>query len=144
MTTPTIPTTPASHTETQNGHRSPALLSFDGGEVVIPPKHYDLLLMCAEKATEMYRNAIKRDERVSRFQTDLLVPLHGWCVARKEKILACYLPIPGVHVQVFIVTKSKKFDFDLAVEMAALELGLARAKGGTCGQSFKLHTGRNP
>jgi len=116
-----------SKAESQNGRHSPARLSFEGGEVVVMPKDYDLFLICAEKATELYRKAIKRDERVSRFTSDLLVPLREWCVARKDLIESCHLPIPGIHVQVFIVTKSRKFDFDLADEMAALELGLARA-----------------
>jgi hypothetical protein len=113
--------------ETQNGRHAPARLRFDGGEVVVIPKDYDLFFLCAEKATELYRKAIKRDERISRFESDLLVPLHEWCVARKDEIKSCHLPIPGIHIQVFIVTKSRKFDFDLAEETAALELGLARA-----------------
>ena len=124
MTIPTIPILPQA--ETQNGRHSPARLSFDSGEVVVAPKDYDLLLVCVEKATELHRKPIERGERVRRLQAELLVPLYEWCVARKEKILACYLPIPGVHIQVFIVTKSEKFDFDLAEEMAALELRLAR------------------
>lgn len=125
MTIPTIPVLPQAGT--QNGRPSPARLSFDGGEVVVAPKDYDLLLACAERATELYRKPLERGERVRRFQSDLLVPLYEWCNARKDEILACYLPIPGVHIQAFIVTRTTKFDFDLAEETAALELGLARA-----------------
>lgn len=113
--------------ENQNGRHAPARLSFDGDEVVVMPKDYDLFFLCAEKATELYRKPIGRDERISRFASDLLVPLREWCLVRKDLIESCHLPIPGIHIQVFIVTKSRKFDFDLADEMAALELGLARA-----------------
>ena len=127
MTVSDTPPLQTSKVETQNGHRGPARLNFDGGEVVVMPKDYDLFFICAEKATESYRKAIKRDERISRFESDLIVPLHEWCVARKDEIKSCHLPIPGIHIQVFIVTKSRKFDFDLAEEMAALELGLARS-----------------
>jgi hypothetical protein len=125
----TISDTPlhAPKVESQNGRHSPARLSFDGGKVVVMPKDYDLFFLCAEKATELHRKPIERDKRISRFMSDLIVPLHEWCVARKDLIESCNLPIPGIHIQVFIVTKSKKFDFDLADEMAALELGLARA-----------------
>ena len=112
---------------THDARRSPARLSFEDGEVVVTPKDYDVFLINAEKAAEACREAIRLDERISRFKSDLIVPLHEWCIARKDEVQACYIPIAGVHIQVFIVTKSKKFDFDLAEEMAALELGLARA-----------------
>ena len=125
MTIPTIPVLPQA--ETQNGHRSPPRLSFEGGEFVVAPKDYDLFLLCAEKAAELHKQAVQRDQRVRRFTSDLLVPLREWCVARNDKIASCHLPIPGIHIQVFIITKSRKFDFDLADQMAALELGLARA-----------------
>ena len=127
MTVSETPPLHAPKAETQNGRHAPARLSFASGELVVMPKDYDLFLICAEKATELHRKLIERDERIRRFMSDLLVPLHEWCVARKGEIKSCHLPIPGIHIQVFIVTKSRKFDFDLAEETAALELGLARS-----------------
>jgi hypothetical protein len=54
-----------------------------------------------------------------------LLPLHHWCAEHAERVDACYLPLPAGRLQAFIVTKSPRFDFDLAEGIAALERQLA-------------------
>jgi hypothetical protein len=108
-------------------HRRCARLSFEDGEVVVTPKDRDIFLISAEKATEACRSAVRLDERIERFESEFLVPLHEWCVAHERRVRACYIPLPAGHIQVFIVTTSTQFDFDLAAEVAALELKLARS-----------------
>ena len=63
-------------------------------------------------------------ERIARFQYRLLIPLYEWCAKRADKIEACYVPLPDRRMKVFVVTKSPRFDFDLAEEAAALGLAL--------------------
>jgi hypothetical protein len=104
-----------------------ARLSFEDGEVVVTPKDRSIFLISAEKATEACRSAVQLSERIERFETEVLVPLHDWCVAHEDRVMACYIPLPGNHLQVFIATNSPTFDFDLAAEVASLELTIARS-----------------
>jgi hypothetical protein len=102
-----------------------ARLSFSDGEVVVSPRDRDIFLISAEKATEACRNAIQLDNRIKRFEAELLTPLNAWCVENAYKVKACYLPVPRQHIQVFVVTNSRKFDFEFAEKVAALELQFA-------------------
>jgi hypothetical protein len=104
-----------------------ARLSFEDGEIVVTPRDRSIFLISAEKATEACRDAVRSEERLARFESDFLVPLNDWCVAHAGRVRACYIPRPRGHIQVFVVTNSPAFDFDLAAEMAALERNLARA-----------------
>jgi hypothetical protein len=106
--------------------RQYARLSFEDGEVVVTPKDRSVFLISAEKATEACRDALRREEGIERFESDFLIPLHDWCLAHADRVSACYIPLPGSHIQVFVVTNSRRFDLDLGVEMAELELNLAR------------------
>jgi hypothetical protein len=106
--------------------RSYARLNFEDGEVLVTPRDRSIFMISAEKAIEACRNAMLREEGIERFEFEFLVPLHDWCVAHAERVHACYIPTPGAHVPVFIVTSNPQFDFDLAEEMAALERKLVR------------------
>jgi len=102
-----------------------ARLSFEDGEVVVTPKDRSLFLISAEKATEACRDAMQREEGIARFESEFLVPLHDWCVAHSEPVRACYVGLPAGHIPVFVVKSSRQFDFDLAEEIASLELKLS-------------------
>jgi hypothetical protein len=94
---------------------------------MVTPEDQDIFFISAEKATEACRDAVRADERVARFKREFLVPVHKWCVDHAELVSACYIPLPAGHLQVFVVTSSRRFDFDLAEQVAALELELARS-----------------
>jgi hypothetical protein len=102
-----------------------ARLSFEDGEVVVTPKDRSLFLISAEKATEACRDAVRREEGIARFESEFLVPVHDWCVRHADQVRACYIPLPGAQIQVFIVTNAVHFDLDLAADIAGLELTLA-------------------
>jgi hypothetical protein len=110
----------------QAGDRQFARLSFADGEVVVTPKDRSIFLISAEKATEACRDALRREEGIARFESEFLVPLHDWCVQHAGHVRACYIPVPGAQIQVFIVTNAAQFDLDLAADIASLELSLAR------------------
>jgi hypothetical protein len=121
-------------TRTPPTTRKYARLSFSDGEVVVHPRDQDIFLISAEKATEACRNAVQQDQRVKRFVEELLTPLHEWCVANAERVKACYLPTPTHHIQVFVVTNSRRFDFEFAEKVALLEREFAK-KGWRIGVS---------
>ncbi len=102
-----------------------ARLSFADGEIIVSPRDRDIFLINAEKATESCRNAVRLDRRIERFELELLTPLHDWCSANAAKVRACYIPIPGRQIQVFVVTRSQRFDFEFAEKVAELELQIA-------------------
>lgn len=107
--------------------RKAARLTFEDGEVMVVPPDQDIFFLSAEKATEACKHAVQVQERVGRFKAEILVPLYKWCVAHSDRVRACYIPVPGVNIKIFIVTSSPAFDFDLAHEIAALEMDLAKA-----------------
>jgi hypothetical protein len=108
----------------QPGHF--ARLSFEDGQVIVTPKDKSIFLISAEKATEACRNAVRVEERIQLFETEFLFPLHDWCMRRMARLRGCYVPVPRAGIQVFIVTASPQFDFDLGEEIAQLELKLAQ------------------
>lgn len=107
--------------------RRPVPLGFADGEVMVTPRDRDIFFISADKATEACRDALKTAERFARFESEILVPLHDWCVARAGRVRACYIPVPKGHIPVFVVTASGRYDFALGEEVAALEADLARA-----------------
>ena len=104
--------------------RAPVRLSFENGEAIVAPKDLDAFLLSVERAMEACREIVPLGERVERFRSRFLIPLHEWCMKRADKIETCYLPLPNRHMRAFVVTKSPRFDFELADEMAALDLAL--------------------
>jgi hypothetical protein len=106
--------------------RQPAKLSFTDGEVMVTPKDRDIFFISATKATEACRQAVQNEQGFKRFETEFLVPLHAWCEEHAAKVRACYIPLPGHHIQVFVVGTSANYDYDLGDELATLELRLSQ------------------
>jgi hypothetical protein len=100
-------------------------LSYRDGQVVVTPEDQDLFCISAARATEACRDAVRKDGRIKWFKTEILLPLHEWCVARSGQVAACYIPVPAGQIQVFVVTTSIRFDFSLAHEIADFERKLA-------------------
>jgi hypothetical protein len=107
--------------------REPIRLNYRDGQVMVTPEDQDIFFISAEKATAACRDAVKDDERIAAFKARFLVPLHDWCGQHSDRVAACYLPVPAGYLHAFIVTKSPRFDFDLAEEIAAVERELAKA-----------------
>ena len=107
--------------------REPIRLNYRDGQVMVTPEDQDIFFISAEKVTAACREAVKAEERIAAFKARFLVPLHDWCVQRADRVIACYLPLPAGHIQAYIVTKSPRFDFGLADEIAAVEREPANA-----------------
>jgi hypothetical protein len=63
---------------------------------------------------------------VDRETKELLGRLHQWCNEQRDRVQACYLPLPisGQCIKVFVVARGNRFDFALSDSIAALELEL--------------------
>src|ERR1700722_12448863 len=107
--------------------RAPIRLSYRDGQALVTPEDQDIFFISAERATEACRKAVRLDERVARFKRGFLLPLYKWCAARAKRVSACYIPLPARQEPVFVVTVAPQFDFELAEEVAALEMQLAKA-----------------
>lgn len=108
--------------------RSVVELNFSPrGVVLIRPRDKDLFAMSVEKAIDACEGAAKVESEADRFESEFLSPLNQWCVDHADKIRACYIPVAREAIQVFVVTKSRKFDFEFAEHVAAIEMKLARA-----------------
>ncbi len=105
--------------------RNSAKLNFSDGLVVMTPRDLDKFVMSAEKAIEACSKEVKKGERSERFSEHFVAPLYDWCLSNASRIRACYLAVPSDHVPVFVVTNSRRFDFDFAEKVAAIELQLA-------------------
>jgi hypothetical protein len=113
--------------KTAPARRHFAKLGFTDGEVVVTPRDRDIFFISAKKATEACRKEMQHVERIKQFESEFLIPLHDWCIAHEDRVRACYIPVPGSHIPVFVVTNSPQFDFDLAAEVATLERKLAQS-----------------
>ncbi len=102
-------------------------LNFTSGEVIVSTRDMDVFVISAAKAVEACQVEVKKDEYVERFSSQFLAPLHEWCLINADKIRGCYLAVPSDHVPVFVVTNSRRFDFEFAEKVAAIELQLAQA-----------------
>ena len=102
--------------------RQPARLSFKDGEVLVTPNDQDIFLINAVRAVEACQRAIKNEERVSRFKSELLIPLSDWCVQNAGQIKACYIaPLFDCAVlQVYVVASQEEYDFDLTKRLSDL------------------------
>lgn len=107
--------------------KEPVRLTYRDGEVMVTPEDQDIFFISAEKATEACREAVNTDQRIAAFKARFLVPLHEWCANRSDRVSACYLPLPAGQLQAFVVTRSPRFDFSLADEIATVERELAKA-----------------
>jgi hypothetical protein len=109
-------------------HRGkPVPLTYLDGQVRVTPEDQDIFFISAVAAVRACCEVVRQEERVFRFTEEVLLPLHRWCLERSDRVSACYLPQPTGNIKVFVVGTSRRFDFDLAEEVAALELRLARS-----------------
>lgn len=111
-------------------------LNFSGDRVLVEPENGDRFIMTAEQAVEACKSAAGRagktrrssrgkDEVIlRRFERDFIQPLRAWCESNAGRVSACYVPFPAGHVEVYVVGKSAKYDFDLGSDLSGLELQL--------------------
>ena len=94
---------------------------------MVAPQDRDIFFISARRAINASRDAVRTDESIKRFESEFLLPLHGWCEAHRDRVSACYLPLPTGSIRVFVLSNRGEYDFELGKAVAALELNLARA-----------------
>ncbi len=113
----------------------PITLNYAGGRVVVFAEDGDRFVMTARRAAKACQQAEELDaaardqaeranDAIHRFENDLILPLRNWCETNTERVTACYVPVPVGHLEVYIVGRSEKYDFDLGSELAKFELKL--------------------
>ena len=103
-------------TRTQN--KGTVHLRFDDGQVFVTPQDYDRFLIEARPAIDALRQACDAQVWVKNL-FEIYVPLlHRWCLARSNKITACYvaLPIGLKSLKVFVVV-ANGYDQQLGEEV---------------------------
>ena len=103
----------------------PVHLHFAEGKVLITPDDAKRFRIAVSRAV----NALQREEDVDeyrmRFQDEYLPRLHSWCLANHEAVRGCYLGLPTPHgLTVFVVGRSKRFDFVLGSKISEFALEL--------------------
>jgi hypothetical protein len=99
-------------------------LSHADGHVSVEPEDEDRFVITAQSAVKTCQASHPREEAIKTFKQEFVNPLFDWCKTHIGRIQACYIPVPGTQIQVFVVGISPKYDFDLGKELAALELQL--------------------
>ncbi len=100
-------------------------LTHRGRQVIVEPDDEDRFVMTAQNAVKACQDSKQRQEAIRTFKEGFLVPLLDWCRKFLDKVQACYVAAPTTFLQVFVIGKSQKYDFDLSEELSALELKLA-------------------
>jgi hypothetical protein len=108
--------------------RGPVYLRFDDGKVFVTPTDYDQFMIEARPAIEALRHATNAEAWANNFFEDYIPILHRWCLARSDKVKACYVSLAvGRPLKVFIVSKGN-YNQQLGEEIAGLELELEDKK----------------
>ncbi len=100
------------------------VLTYSARQITVEPENEDRFGMTARKAVQACVDRHREDQAMLRFKQDFLRPVRDWCERHADTVKGCYIPDPVGFVQVFVVTTSSRFDFDLGAELAALELQL--------------------
>jgi hypothetical protein len=110
--------------------RMPVRLTFQDGQVMVTPKDRDIFFISAEKATEACSNVIRAEQRVAKFEEELLWPLVQWCEHHKDWVSACYvLPAESAVLPVYVIGTSEQYDFTLAEKLTQLAIWFLDEKG---------------
>jgi hypothetical protein len=107
-------------------NRDVILLNYSAsGHVTVEPKDEDRFVISAQKAVDACQQHQRTEQAIKLFKQKFLAPLRQWCDRHASKVLACYVPPPlAGHLEVFVIGRTQKYDFDLGREAAKLELAL--------------------
>lgn len=70
------------------------------------------------------QNGLTADGFWQQFQDQFLATIQQWCRQHVDRVIACYVPFPRDHLQVFFVTRANTYDFRLSDDLAGLEMDL--------------------
>lgn len=98
--------------------------SRQDGQLGVEKENHARFIDSAARAVESSGQVIKEEEYARIFEDRFLGPLYRWCSQFSHRVRNCYVTFQGDHIQVFVVTNRKQYDFDLSKEIAALELNL--------------------
>ncbi len=92
-------------------------------DFLVHPEDDDLFVRTGKQVIASCRLGIGFEAWLSDF-TDLLADVHKWAGERSVKIQSCYCVPQSDRIVYFFATKPSQFDFDLAEELADLNIRL--------------------
>ncbi|MEI8374881.1 MAG: hypothetical protein WCJ35_18820 [Planctomycetota bacterium] len=109
--------------KTKASARGPIQLSYNAGRVVVTPEDQDRFVLASQLAVAACQSAVANEKIAKMFGDEFLCPLHKWCLEHKTHVSQCYVPWEryGNCIKVFVVIRSKKFDFVLNDAISELE-----------------------
>lgn len=100
------------------------VLNWDDGDVVITPEDEDRFVREAKWAVSACQSALALELFVKKFKQDFLLEVHKWCKKNAEKVQAAFVVPLTNQLQVFVVAKSKRYDFELSDPLSDFEMNL--------------------
>ncbi|VTT98945.1 Marine sediment metagenome DNA, contig: S01H1_S18100 OS=marine sediment metagenome GN=S01H1_50976 PE=4 SV=1 [Gemmataceae bacterium] len=103
------------------------LLNYSSaGDVTVEPQDEDRFVISAQKAVEACQQHQRGEHAIKAFKQKFLKPLRSWCESHASKVRACYVPPPaGGFLEVYVLGRTRKYDFDLGREVSKFELKLS-------------------
>lgn len=97
---------------------------WTGQNAVVTPPDRARFVKEARWAMNGDQGDVEADSFWKRFEDDFLATVRQWCEEHGDRVAACYVPVPRGHLRVFVVSRSKSYDFSLSDDLTALEMDL--------------------
>lgn len=99
-------------------------LQLNGPDIILAAEDVDRFVRNSPWVTSTYSNVLELGNFIQRFQAEFLVALRQWCAQYQQRVRAGFVPFPSQHLQAFVVSRSKTYDFELSDPIADLEMAL--------------------
>jgi hypothetical protein len=107
-------------------------LQLSGANLMLAAGDVDRFVRNSPWVLASFRNASELETFIGRFQADFLPHLRRWCEQHHERVRACFVPFAREYLAIFMVTRSKTYDFEFSDPVADLEMDLFEKGWNTC------------
>jgi hypothetical protein len=120
-------------TRSAEAGNKPIHIVWTGGQVVIQPEDNDRFVKSSPWAVDACQSKLAFERYIQDFKSEFLSKLFTWCEEHKDRVQACFVKYPPEgHFQVFVVTTSSQFEFELAEPLSDLEYELTENRRWPC------------
>ena len=106
-------------------------LNWNGGDVLITPEDNDRFVREAKWAVSACQSAMALEIYVKEIKHKFLFEIHKWCEQHQDKVQSAFVVLMPNYFQVFVVTKSHRYDFELSDPLSDFEMELFK-NGWSC------------
>ncbi|HEX7449599.1 MAG TPA: hypothetical protein VF306_18725 [Pirellulales bacterium] len=108
--------------------RRPIQIQWDGPRVLFTPEDQDRFVTEAQWAVNACQNALAAERFWEQFTSEFLTTIHIWCEEHADHVAACYVPFPVQSLEVFVISRSERYDFSLSDAVTSLEFELYKKR----------------